>query len=56
MVTGKIETSAEMDPEKAEFLKINLDKIEQLFSSVNREGTIKKLKELERARAKRLFP
>jgi len=56
MVTGEIETSAEMDSEKRKFLKTNLDKIEQLFSSANREGTIKKLKELERARAKRLFP
>ncbi|NVM16748.1 MAG: hypothetical protein HWN80_03465 [Candidatus Lokiarchaeota archaeon] len=56
MVTGKIETSAEMDSKKAEFLKTNLDKIEQLFSIANIESTIKKLRELERARAKRLFP
>ncbi len=56
MVTGKIETSAEMDSEKEEFLKTNLDKIEQLFSTANMDSTIKKLRELERARAKRLFP
>jgi hypothetical protein len=56
MVTGEIEPSAEMDSEKAKFLKTNLDEIEQLFSTANIEGTIKKLKELERARAKRLFP
>jgi len=56
LVTGKIEPSAEMDSEKAEFLKNNLDKIEQLFSTANMESTIKKLRELERARAKRLFP
>lgn len=56
MVTGEIEPSAEMDSKKAKFLKTNLDEIEQLFSTVNMESTIKKLKELERARAKRLFP
>ena len=56
MVTGKIETSAEMDSEKVEFLKTNLDKIEQLFSTANMESTIEKLRELERTRAKRLFP
>jgi len=56
LVTGKIEASAEMDSEKVEFLKNNLDEIEPLFSTANMEGTIKKLKELERARAKRLFP
>jgi len=56
MVTGKIEPSAEMDSEKAEFLKTNLDRIEQLFFAANLEGTIKRLRELERARAKRLFP
>jgi len=56
LVTGKIEPSAELDSEKAEFLKNNLDKIEQLFSTANMESTIKNLRELERARAKRLFP
>lgn len=56
MVTGEIETSAEMDSEKAEFLKTNLDEIKLLFSTANMEATIKKLRELERARAKRLFP
>jgi hypothetical protein len=55
MVTGNIEPSAEMDTEKAMFLKNNLDEIEQLFSTANLENTIKKLKELERQRAKRLF-
>jgi len=54
-VTSKIEISAEMDSEKAEFLKANLYKIEQLFSTANMESTIKKLRELEHARAKRLF-
>jgi 3-isopropylmalate dehydratase small subunit len=56
MVTGEIETSAEMDSEKAEFLKTNLDEIKLLFSTANMEATIKKLRELECARAKRLFP
>jgi len=56
LVTGKIEPSAEMDSEKAEFLKIHLDEIEQLFSTTNVQSTIKKLKVLERERAKRLFP
>jgi len=36
--------------------KKNLDKIKQLFSRTNVEGTIKKLRDLERERAKRLFP
>lgn len=56
LITGKIEPSAEMDSEKAEFLKTNLDKIEKLFSTANMENTIKKLRQLERERAKRLFP
>jgi hypothetical protein len=56
MVKGKIEPSAEMDTKKVEFLKSNLDELQQLFSRDNLEGTIKKLKDLERARAKLLFP
>lgn len=56
LVTGKIEDSAKMDSEKAVFLKANIDEIEQLFSTTKTEDTIKKLKDLERARAKRLFP
>jgi 3-isopropylmalate dehydratase small subunit len=56
LVTGKIEESAEMDSEKSAFLKANIDEIEQLFSTTKTETTIKKLKDLERARAKRLFP
>jgi len=55
LVTGNIEPSAEMDSEKAEFLKNHLDEIKLLFSPKNLIGTIKKLKDLERARAKRLF-
>jgi len=55
LVTGNIEPSSEMDTAKAKFLKDNLDEIEQLFSTAKLEGTIKKLRELERARAKRLF-
>ncbi len=55
LVTGNIEPSAEMDIEKAKFLKSNLDEIKRLFSTTNLEDTLKKLRELERARAKRLF-
>lgn len=56
MITGEIETSAEIISRNIEFLKNNLDKIEQLFSKTYVEDTIKKLKKLERERAKRLFP
>lgn len=56
MITGKIESSAEIIPRNIEFLKTNLDKIEHLFSKIYVEDTIKKLKKLERERAKRLFP
>ena len=55
LVTGNIEPSAEMDGEKAKFLKNNLDEIKRLFSPDNLEDTIKKLRDLERQRAKRLF-
>ncbi|MFX0023527.1 MAG: hypothetical protein ACFE9S_14470 [Candidatus Hermodarchaeota archaeon] len=55
LVTGNIESSSEMDTDKAKFIKSNLDEIQRLFSSPNLEVTIKKLRELERARAKRLF-
>ena len=55
LVTGKIEPSAEIDSEKVEFLKNHLDEIKDLFSQKNLTSTIKKLKDLERARAKRLF-
>lgn len=55
LVTGNIEPSAKMDSEKAEFLKNHLDQIKHLFSPKNLTNTIKKLKDLERARAKRLF-
>jgi hypothetical protein len=52
MVTGNIEPSAEMDIEKKKFLKNNLDEIKRLFSPANVEATLKKLRELERQRAK----
>jgi hypothetical protein len=55
LVTGNIEPSAEIDTEKVEFLKNHLDEIKDIFSPKNLTGTIKKLKDLERARAKRLF-
>lgn len=55
LVTGNIEPSSEMDTDKAKFLKSNLDEIQRLFSTANLKGTLKKLRELERARAKRLF-
>jgi hypothetical protein len=55
LVTGKIEPSAEIDSEKVEFLKNQLDEIKRLFSPKNLTGTIKKLKDLERARTKRIF-
>ncbi|MFW9938823.1 MAG: hypothetical protein ACFFD5_14335 [Candidatus Thorarchaeota archaeon] len=55
LVTGNIESSSQMDAAKAKFLKSNLDEIQRLFSKANLEETRKKLKELERARAKRLF-
>ena len=56
LVTGRIEDSAELDSEKAVFLKTNIDEIEQLFSTTKTEDTIKKLKDLERDRAKVLLP
>jgi hypothetical protein len=56
LITGNIEPSAEMDSEKIEFLKTHLDEIKRLFARNILENTIRKLKELERARAKRLFP
>ena len=56
MITSEIEPSAELISRNLEFLKTNLDKIEQLFSKTNVDNTIKKLKQLERERAKRLFP
>ncbi|TFG03277.1 MAG: hypothetical protein EU542_02875 [Promethearchaeota archaeon] len=55
LVSGDIEPSSEIDSEKAEFLKFHLDKIKELFSPTKFKNTLKKLKELERARAKRLF-
>lgn len=55
LVTGNIEPSAEIDSKKVEFLKNQLDEIKRHFSPKNLKGTIKKLKDLERARAKRLF-
>jgi len=55
LITGNIEPSAQMNSDKAEFLKIHLDEINDLFSPTNFKSTFKKLKELERARAKRLF-
>jgi hypothetical protein len=55
LVTGNIEPSSQMDAAKAKFLKSNLDEIQRRFSKANLEGTLKKLRELERQRAKRLF-
>ena len=55
MITGEIESSAEIITRNIEFLKTNLEKIEQLFSKNNVDDTVKKLKQLERERAKRLF-
>ncbi|MEJ2249122.1 MAG: hypothetical protein P8Y97_05605 [Candidatus Lokiarchaeota archaeon] len=52
LITDKIEPSSEMDSEKAEFLRTNLDEIQRLFSPTNIENTFKKLKELERERMK----
>jgi hypothetical protein len=56
LITGNIEETAEMTPENIEFLRNNLDIIEDHFSPINLEETISRLQDLERERAKRIFP
>ena len=55
LVTGNIESTAELDSTKITFLKTNLKEIKQLLSPPQLKKTIKEIKELEHARAKRIF-
>lgn len=55
LLTGKRQDSGLLSPEFAEFLKENLEEIENRFSGDQVTQTIDELRSLERRRAKELF-
>ena len=55
LLTGEPQASAELSPDYAEFLEHHLAEIERRFAGDALPATASALKDLERARAKRLF-
>ena len=55
LLTGEPQETAELSPDYAEFLENHLAEIERRFAGDALPATVSALKDLERARAKRLF-